>query len=64
MPIIQVVLVIIVVGVLLYFANRFLPMDEKVKAILNGFVVVMLILWLLLITLGWTNLANIRIGPH
>jgi hypothetical protein len=63
MPIIQIILIIILVGVLLWLANRFLPMDEKVKAILNGFVVILLVLWLLILTLGWTGLGNIRIGP-
>lgn len=47
MPIIQVAIVLIVVGMLLYAANRFLPMDPKVKQILNAVVLVLLVLWLL-----------------
>ena len=36
MPLVQVVLVLIVVGVLLWLINRFIPMQETIKSILNG----------------------------
>lgn len=62
MPIIQIILFLIVVGVLLWLANSFLPMDAKIKQILNAFVVVLVVLWLLLVMMGWAHLANIRIG--
>ncbi|MBE0644015.1 MAG: hypothetical protein IH600_08035 [Bacteroidetes bacterium] len=47
MSIISVVLVLIVVGVILWLINQFIPMDPKIKSILNIVVVVVLILWLL-----------------
>jgi hypothetical protein len=47
MSILTILLVIVVVGVLLWAVNSFIPMDSKVKSILNIVVVVLLILWLL-----------------
>jgi len=52
MSIIGIILVIVVVGVLLWLANSFLPMDGKVKQILNAVVIIVLVIWLLYILLG------------
>jgi hypothetical protein len=43
----QVVIGLIVVGVLLYLVNNYIPMDSKIKQILNGVVVIAVVLWLL-----------------
>lgn len=40
-------LVLIVVGVLLWLVNSFIPMDRKIKSILNAVVVICVIFWLL-----------------
>jgi hypothetical protein len=47
MPILTVLLVLIVVGVLLWLVNSFIPMDGKIKSILNAVVVIGVIVWLL-----------------
>lgn len=47
MPLLQVVVVLIVVGVLLWLINRFIPMAGSIKTILNVVVVIVVILWLL-----------------
>ena len=47
MPLIHIVLVLIVVGVLLWLINSFIPMDAKIKSILNIIVVIAVIIWLL-----------------
>jgi hypothetical protein len=47
MPLIHVVVVLIVVGVLLWIVNRFIPMAGSIKSILNAVVVIAVILWLL-----------------
>jgi hypothetical protein len=47
MPLINVVVVLIVVGVLLWLVNTYIPMDGKIKSILNGVVVIAVVLWLL-----------------
>ncbi len=44
---IHVVLVLIVVGVLLWLINSFIPMARPIKSILNAVVVIVVILWLL-----------------
>jgi len=47
MPLLQVVEVLVVVGVLLWLVNRFIPMQSSIKSILNGVVVIAVVLWLL-----------------
>lgn len=47
MPLLTIILVIIVVGVLLWLINSFIPMDSKIKSILNVVVVIVLVIWLL-----------------
>lgn len=47
MSIINVVVILIIVGVLLYLINRFIPMDGKIKQILNIVIVIAVIIWLL-----------------
>ena len=47
MTLISLVLTLIVVGVLLYLANNYIPMDTKIKKILNVVVVICVALWLL-----------------
>jgi len=44
---VHVVLVLIVVGVLLWLINSFIPMARPIKTILNAVVVIAVILWLL-----------------
>ncbi|MHB1322388.1 MAG: Thivi_2564 family membrane protein [Acidithiobacillus ferrivorans] len=46
-PLIHVVLVLIVVGVLLWLVNNFIPMASSIKSILNLLVVIVVVLWLL-----------------
>ena len=47
MPLINVVVTLIVVGVLLWLVNTYIPMDGKIKNILNIVVVIIVVLWLL-----------------
>jgi hypothetical protein len=47
MPLIHVVFVLIIVGVLLWLINSFIPMDQKIKSILNIVVVIAVVIWLL-----------------
>ncbi|MES2495877.1 MAG: Thivi_2564 family membrane protein [Pseudomonadota bacterium] len=44
---IQIIIVLIIVGVLLWLINNYIPMDGKIKSILNVVVVIVVILWLL-----------------
>ncbi|MGC1361111.1 MAG: Thivi_2564 family membrane protein [Silvibacterium sp.] len=62
MPLIQVVLVLIVVGVLLWLVNRFIPMQGTIKSILNGVVVIALVLWLINAFGLFHSLSRIHVG--
>jgi hypothetical protein len=47
MPLIQIMVALIVVGVLLWLVNNFIPMAGSIKSILNAVVVIVVVLWLL-----------------
>jgi hypothetical protein len=62
MPLIQLLEVLIVVGVLLWLVNRFIPMQGSIKSILNGVVVIAVVLWLLNVFGLFHSLSRIHIG--
>ena len=62
MPLIQVVLVLIVVGVLLWLVNTYIPMAGSIKSILNAVVVIVVVLWLLNVFGLIENLTKLRVG--
>lgn len=53
----QVVLTLVVIGVLLWLLNTYVPMDQKIKTIINVVVVICVVLWLLSV-FGLLGLAN------
>jgi hypothetical protein len=61
-PLIQVVMVLIVVGVLLWLVNRFIPMQGTIKSILNGVVVIAVVIWLLNAFGLLQSFSHIRVG--
>lgn len=62
MPLMQVVISLIVVGVLLWLVNSFIPMQSSIKSILNGVVVIAVVLWLLNIFGLFHSFSHIRVG--
>jgi hypothetical protein len=62
MPLVTVVLTLVVVGVLLWLVNRFIPMQSQIKGILNGVVVIAVVLWLLKIFNLFDYLTQFRVG--
>lgn len=64
MPLMNVVLTLIVVGVLLWLVNSYIPMDSKIKQILNGVVIIAVVIWLLSAFGLIGDLGAIRIGRH
>lgn len=64
MSLITLIVVLIVVGVVLYLINAFIPMDSKIKTILNVVVIIAVILWVLEAFGVLGDLSAIRIGPH
>jgi hypothetical protein len=61
MPLLTVLIVIVVVGVVLWLINTYVPMDRKIKNILNAVVVIVLILWLLRAFGVLDSLKSVRI---
>lgn len=47
MPLINVLIILIVIGVILWVINTYLPMDHKIKSILNVVAVIGVLIWLL-----------------
>lgn len=64
MPLINVVIALIVAGVLLWLVNTYIPMDAKIKQILNIVVVIAVILYLLSVFGVLGSMSTIRVGPH
>lgn len=62
MPLINLVIVLIVIGVLLWLVNTYIPMDRKIKQILNIVVVIIVVIWLLQVFGVLGSLGNVRIG--
>jgi hypothetical protein len=61
MPLLSILIAIIVVGVLLWIINTFIPMDRKIKQIFNIVVVIALIIWLLKVFGLFTYLMNVSV---
>lgn len=62
MPLIHVLLTLIVVGVLLWFVNSYIPVAGSIKMILNAVVIIVVVLWLLNVFGLIGDLSRIRIG--
>jgi predicted membrane protein len=61
MPLLNLVVVLIVVGVLLYLINRYIPMASSIKTILNIVVVVAVCVWVLQAMGLWDGVRNFRL---
>lgn len=61
MPLLTILFVLIAVGVVLWAINNFIPMDRKIKYILNVVVVIVLLGWLLNVFGVYDYLKNIKI---
>jgi hypothetical protein len=62
MPLVQVLLVLVVVGVLLWLVNSYIPMAGSIKMILNAVVIIVVVLWVLNVFGLMGQLSNIRVG--
>jgi hypothetical protein len=61
MPLVNIVVVLIVVGVALYLINRFIPMASSIKSILNVVVIVVVCVWLLQALGLWGSFSTFRL---
>ncbi|HEX9760897.1 MAG TPA: Thivi_2564 family membrane protein [Candidatus Acidoferrales bacterium] len=62
MPLLQIIIALIVVGVLLWLVNSFIPMQRTIKGILNAIVIIFVVLWLLNVFGLFRSISQIRVG--
>jgi hypothetical protein len=62
MPLVQILLLLIVVGVVLWLINQYVPMAGSIKTILNAVVVIAVILWLLNVFGVFTTAPKVHVG--
>ena len=62
MSLVTIVITLIVVGVLLWLVNTYIPMDGKIKNVLNIVVMVVVVLWLLNVFGVWDHLRTVRVS--
>jgi len=62
MDLITLIATLIFVGVLLWLVNTFVPMNRKIKKILNGVVVIAVVIWLLNVLGLMESIRGIRVG--
>ncbi len=60
MPLLIVILVLVAFGVILWAINRFVPMQQWVKTLLNIVVIIILVIWLLKV-LGLVDILNVKV---
>ncbi len=64
MLLIQVVVILIVLGVLLWAVNTYIPMDARIKQIINAVVIIGIVIWLLLMLMSAVGLVNFPGTPR
>ncbi len=62
MSLLSLIVTLIVVGVLLWLVNNYVPMDGKIKSILNIVVVILVVVWLLQAFGLLGSLGRIHVG--
>jgi hypothetical protein len=62
MPLLNLVVILVIVGVALHLINRYVPMASSIKRILNVVVVVAVCVWLLQATGMWASVSSFRLG--
>jgi hypothetical protein len=62
MPLINIIIILVVVGVILWVINSYIPMQSTIKKILNAVVIIVVVLWLLSVFGVIGNISNIRVG--
>ena len=63
MPLIYLAIVLIVIGMLLWLVNTYIPMAGSIRTILNAVVVIAVVVWVLKAVGVWGEVTNYRF-PH
>lgn len=64
MPLVTVVITLLVVGVLLWLVNSYIPMQGTIKGILNAVVVIVVVLWIVNVFGLMHYITQFRVGPQ
>jgi len=62
MPLTNVIMTLVAVGIVLWLINRFIPMQGQIKSILNAVVVIVLVLWIGNLYGLFDHLRQFRVG--
>jgi len=62
MPVLQLLVMLIIAGLVLWLINNYIPMDGKIKKILNVVAVIIVIFWLLSVFGVFDSMSGMRIG--
>jgi hypothetical protein len=62
MSLITIIVVLVVVGILLWLINAYIPMQSTIKSILNAVVIIVVVIWLLQVFGVLGSVGDIRIG--
>jgi len=62
MPLVNLVIALIIVGMALWLINRYIPMASSIKMILNAVVVIAVGVWVLQVTGHWTGISTFKVG--
>ena len=61
MPLLSIVVTLVVIGVVLYLINNYIPMASGIKKLLNVVVVVIAAIWVLQVVGVWGNITSYRL---
>ncbi|MGM0418734.1 MAG: Thivi_2564 family membrane protein [Thermodesulfobacteriota bacterium] len=62
MPLIQLVITLVVIGVILWLINSYIPMQATIKMIINAVVVIAVVIWLLGVFGLIDSISGFRVG--
>jgi hypothetical protein len=63
MPLINIIIALVIVGLALWLINNYIPMARSIKTILNIVVVICVVVWVLQATGMWDSMSTYRLGP-
>ncbi len=64
MPIINIALILIIIGVLMWLVNNYVPMAGSIRSILNAVVVIAVVVWVLRASGVWADMGHYQIPPN
>jgi formate hydrogenlyase subunit 4 len=64
MPVIQLIVILVAIGVLMWLVNAYIPMADPYKKILNVVVMIAVVLWLLSVFGVFNGLGGMTVGTH